>query len=304
MLCPVRTVVQRRQLQQQLAGSKHQLRERIFGERQWRTNSVGLTMLRIPAGQVLNEDEQTVEVTEDFLLCDREIGVGMFQQFLDDPNYPTTEKPKDWAGVDTEVSPTAEHPAQQVSWYDAVMFCNWLSGKEGLSTCYKRTGEKDKQKDYMGKETEYDVWRLDTFTNGYRLPTDAEWEYACRAGTTTTFSFGDDAQWLNACAVVYPNDRAERCGAKLPNNWGLFDAHGNVNEWCNDTGGTGGAYRVTRGGSWAQTAWECASSWSVRFMPHDRRFHIGFRVAATPSSQVRKELSGESAQTDQAKAKQ
>jgi len=219
-------------------------------------------------------------VTERFLLSDREVSVGLFQQFMDDPEYPGAEKPNElrawWEPQKNRYSASVHHPAHSVSWYDAVMFCNWLSHREGLRPCYERTGEI--RKDSQGEATEHDNWRLDTSANGYRLPTDAEWEYACRAGTSTIYSFGDDVIWLDDYAVYRSNqNRAEPCGIKLPNGWGLFDMHGNVDELCG--GGT------QRGGSWLQSANLAKSSSVGRSRQAAWSADTGFRVAANPFKQ-------------------
>jgi tetratricopeptide (TPR) repeat protein len=398
---------------------------------------------------------------------------------MDDPDYPDSEKPKYWGGVDKRRSPTLAHPVQNVSWYDAVMFCNWLSRKEGRRICYKRvidrakgsqqfdsnqlravqeqiatiSGDTDQKRqmqlneyallfqlgryeeslagfnalrergvddasvhhyravllarsgnadaaresverfvagasdrvaasfrsslsmiveswlgngqtalgvlnkdledhrsdglflynaacacsqssiaaahhrngelevelksmavrllrealdkgedrDQLGTDPDLDPlrreaafvglqparsegdenWKRDFSSDGYRLPTEAEWEYACRAGTTTTYSFGDDAKWLDGYGICRA-DSAEACGSKLPNVWGLFDMHGNVWEWCDDVEGSS---RVSRGGSWITAAGSCRSADRYRIGPSLRGNDNGFRVAIVPSSQ-------------------
>ena len=270
-------------------------------DRAWYVNSVGVTMLEVPAGsfsrkatvadpsdaeKTIGKDQQ-VTITRSFLLADREVSVGLFRQFTDDPDYPSAEKPGDWTGARAEISPTAEHPVQQVSWYDAVLFCNWLSRKEGLTLCYEPTGEKEKIED-----AEYDAWRLVPDALGYRLPTEAEWEHACRAGTVTAYAMGDDDSLLGQYAVSLAG-RTEVCGSRLPNGWGLFDMHGNMSEWCADWGadypagsvidprGPGsGSRRAYRGGSWYDFPRICRSALRLGGARPDSRGNLlGFRVA-------------------------
>jgi formylglycine-generating enzyme required for sulfatase activity len=272
----------------------------------WHVNNHGMTMLKIPGGNFVREitvpdpedpkkrvaKDQTVTLTRSFLLADSEVSRAQFQQFMDDPKCPDTEKPTSWDGANEIYSPSQQHPVQDVNWYDAVLFCNWLSRKEGLTPCYERTEEKDK--DRQGKPTEYDAWRLIPEANGYRLPTDAEWEYACRAGSTTTFSHGDDESLLASYAVVQ-SSRTELPGSKLPNGWGLFDVHGNVSEWCHDRygpfgseaalsdplGPAQGTTRVLRGGSFFHLAPNARSAHRNNNNPVNRNYPYGFRVART-----------------------
>jgi formylglycine-generating enzyme required for sulfatase activity len=167
-------------------------------------------------------------------------------------------------------------PVENVSWYEAVEYCNKRSQKEGLTPAYTIKGTNV-------------TWNKKA--NGYRLPTEAEWEYACRAGTTTPFNTGssvDSAGWYgnNSDGKTHP------VGEKQPNAWGLYDMHGNVWEWCwdwygdyaggaqTDPSGAGtGSYRVVRGGSWAYGAGLLRSAGRLRFFPVDRYNILGFRVA-------------------------
>jgi formylglycine-generating enzyme required for sulfatase activity len=201
----------------------------------WYVNSVGITMLKLPAGSFVGEDEagdgaggRTFTVSKPFLLADREVTRGQFEQFIDDPECPQEEKPVLWDRVNVRYCPTEQHPVQYVNWFAAVRFCNWLSRREGLTPCYQRTGQKQK----LGVYT-YEVWDWVSDADGYRLPTEVEWEYACRAGSETLFHFGDDTSLLD-CYGVHRVDRPEPVGSKMPNAWGLFDMHGNVLEWCQD----------------------------------------------------------------------
>ncbi|MDI6450929.1 SUMF1/EgtB/PvdO family nonheme iron enzyme [Anaerobaca lacustris] len=152
-------------------------------------------------------------------------------------------------------------PLEQVNWTDAALYCNDRSMAEGLEPCY------DEQ-----------TWECNFDANGYRLPTEAEWEYACRAETVTQYSFGNDPRALGDHAWFAENSgsRTQPVGQKKPNRWGLFDMHGNVAEWCNDwyradyyadgpdrnpMGPATGTERVIRGGAWNSSAESCRSSY-------------------------------------------
>jgi formylglycine-generating enzyme required for sulfatase activity len=267
--------------------------------RQWYVNSVGITMLRIAEGSFFRRDEdvrnsqmQEVRITRPFFLSDREVSVGVFERFMADEKYPH-KKPKDWPGANKRVSPAPDHPVQQVSWNDAVMFCNWLSHEEGLTSCYEaRKGTSQSSGEESG-----DNWELVPGANGYRLPTEAQWEYACRTGAAKAFSHGYDGSLLSRYAV-FRAVRTEPCGSKSANAWGLFDMHGNVWEWCQDwgedyagtdvvddpTGAARGSERVIRGGSWISHAEECRAAFRSWFDPSFRHDILGFRLARTVSS--------------------
>ena len=267
--------------------------------RNWYINTVGMTMLRLPAGRFRMGNEKEFEakpidvtLTKGFYLADREVNVQQFQQFIDDPGLAMSDKPENWKGHDTRDSPTPTHPVQRVNWYDAILYCNWLSRREGRTACYKRTGSKEKS---ALDNSEYDAWRRNPDADGYRLPTEAEWEYACRAGTTTDFSHGNDEELLRQYAV-YAAPGPAQCGSRKPNGWGLFDMNGNVWEWCGDSYGNmlpGGKdpeasvqafSRVLRGGGWSFDGGYCRSALRNRYEPVDRYDFLGFRVAATQLS--------------------
>ena len=119
----------------------------------------------------------------------------------------------------------------------------------------------------------------------YRLPPEAEWEYACRAGTTTVYSFGDDEQDLGKYAWFDDNSgkTTHAVGEKLPNGWGLYDMHGNVWEWCSDAEGS---FRVYLGGGWSRGAAFCQSAFRGSGDPTLRSNNYGFRLAlSSPSVQ-------------------
>ena len=131
---------------------------------------------------------------------------------------------------------------------------------------------------------------------GYRLPSEAEWEYACRAGTTTRFSYGDDPGYTNLTDYAWYEDnsggRTHPVGQKLPNPWGLYDMHGNVYEWCNEwyssdiETSVDSAYiddsRVLRGGSFNYFPLNLRSAYRSSNSPEYRNYLIGFRISRTP----------------------
>jgi formylglycine-generating enzyme required for sulfatase activity len=153
-----------------------------------------------------------------------------------------------------------DHPVERISWFSAIQYCNMRSLREGLNPCYNT-----------------DTLQCDFQADGYRLPTEAEWEYACRSGGATRWSCGDDAAQLVKCAWMKDNANktTHPVKEKSPNAWGLYDMHGNVAEWCNDfysedyssqgessdpRGPQSGEERVLRGGSWLSSEEACRSA--------------------------------------------
>jgi formylglycine-generating enzyme required for sulfatase activity len=166
-------------------------------------------------------------------------------------------------------------PVERVSWYDATNYCAALAQRERAAG------------------------RIAT-NSVYRLPTEAEWEYACRAETSDRrFSYGDDPGYTNLTnyAWHYDNsgDTTHPVGQKLPNPWGLHDMHGNVWEWCQDwfdiypggiavdpQGPATGSGRVIRGGFWSSNARDCRSAYRVYYYPDYRDGYIGIRAVLAP----------------------
>lgn len=180
-------------------------------------------------------------------------------------------------------------PVENVSWYDAVLYCNTRSRAEGFAECYSIQGASV-------------VWNESA--DGYRLPTEAEWERACRAGTNTAFFGGDlTNEGCGLDPVLDPigwycgnSARAPHAvRGKQPNAWGLYDMHGNVWEWCWDwyqtnlgtsiaidpKGPETGSQKVVRGGSWYYFARECRSAARAPYWPNSRDDVVGFRVVRT-----------------------
>jgi len=156
-------------------------------------------------------------------------------------------------------------PVVNISWNDAISFCNLLSQKAGLKECYSLS--------YDG-ESIICNWESD----GYRLPTEAEWQYACKAGTTG-YRYGelDKIAWYNENS----GDEIHEVGRKEPNAWSLYDMLGNVWEWCWDLYDEQvyGSYRIFRGGSWAEVARSCGASCRRRSHPSFCIDDLGFRLA-------------------------
>ncbi|ONH31481.1 formylglycine-generating enzyme family protein [Pseudofrankia asymbiotica] len=156
-------------------------------------------------------------------------------------------------------------PVEGVSWWDAVRFCNALSRSEGLTPAYD-----------IHADAEHVEW--DIAAAGYRLPTEAEWEHACRAGTAgPRYGPLDEIAWYQHNA----HGRVHEVGGKLPNSWGLHDMLGNVWDWCWDVydAEVYGTYRVLRGGGWADEHWSCRASVRRRSHPNYQVDDVGFRVA-------------------------
>jgi len=272
-------------------------------------NSLGMSLLLIPKGKFLmgspkgeedrldEEVQHEVEITRRFYMGKHEVTVGQFKAFVKDANY-RTEAEKDGKGgrgfdgkefvwkpeftwKNLHFAQADDQPVTVVTWNDAVAFCEWLSKKEGRA---------------------------------YRLPTEAEWEYACRAETKTRFNTGEkeddlkaagniadaslkakwkDAFWAMSWDDGYPFTAP--VGRFRANAFGLSDMHGNVWEWCSDwygedyygkspkqdpQGPAGGKERVSRGGAWSTQPKFCRSAFRDWHEPGYRSDCVGFRVVA------------------------
>ncbi|MBN1294774.1 MAG: formylglycine-generating enzyme family protein [Candidatus Latescibacteria bacterium] len=231
-------------------------------------SDLGIHMLPIPEGSfdmgsdngLSNEMPVHTVKLDAFSMSETEITQGQYKEIIGN-------NPSHFTGDDTL-------PVDNVKWTDAAKFCNELSDREGLDRCYSEN-----------------TWECDFSANGFRLPTEAEWEYACRAGTSTQYYTGDTGSDL-ARAGWYDTTETKPVKQKNPNVWGLYDMHGNVEELCNDWydseyystspadnpyGPEDGSYRVVRGGCAFKVASQCRSTyrdsydWSLAYV-------TGFRV--------------------------
>jgi formylglycine-generating enzyme required for sulfatase activity len=270
------------------------------------TNTQGMKLVLIPAGRFTMgapagqagrtpwEEEHEVEISHPFYMAAHEVTIGQYRRFVEATGY-RTEAEKNGKGsfgydADTkklELKPrytwkrpgwevTDDHPVVNLSWHDCKAYCDWLAKKEGKA---------------------------------YRLPTEAEWEYACRAGTKTRYHSGDDPETLVKVANVtdasakklFPQWQTLQgddghaftapVGSYQPNVWGLYDMHGNALEWCQDwfwhidgecardpKGPPFGLLKVQRGGSWADFPYQSTASRRTGFAPDAYCISSGFRV--------------------------
>ncbi|MCZ2848990.1 formylglycine-generating enzyme family protein [Modestobacter sp. VKM Ac-2978] len=158
-------------------------------------------------------------------------------------------------------------PVTEVSWFEAVRFCNSLSRADGLEPCYVLGGDPD------GLDIGWDAT-----ASGYRLPTEAEWEHACRAGSSEVrHGQLDDIAWYRGNS----GDRVHEVATRAPNAWGFHDMIGNVWEWCWDLFDPDvyGPYRVFRGGGWQDHPHSCRASCRRKSHPTLRIDDLGFRLA-------------------------
>jgi len=225
-------------------------------------------------GRGLNETQHSVLMVREFEIGSREVTQSEYESLM---------------GTNPSRNVGPNLPVERVSWFDAVQYCNELSLNESLTPAYVIQGETV-------------TWNREA--DGYRLPTEAEWEVSCRAGTTTPFANGDLTEeacgsdpvldaigWYcgNAAATTHP------VGSKQANGQNLYDMHGNVSEWCWDwyvqdlgsgavvdpEGPPGGSQRAIRGGSWYHFARDCRSASRAPYWPGSKDDIVGFRVART-----------------------
>jgi formylglycine-generating enzyme required for sulfatase activity len=216
-------------------------------------NSIGLEFKKLPAGKfAMGENDEVHEV-----ILSQPFYIGIEEVTQEQYQQVMGENPSSFVGK--------RNPVESVSWDEAAEFCRRLSDLPEE----KKAGRV------------------------YRLPTEAEWEYACRAGTTTKYSFGNDEPLVDYGCFGSNSDRKTHfVGEKKPNDWGLYDMHGNVWEWCSDwygeypksavidpSGPNKGSSRVRRGGGWDDVGTDCRSANRLGNAPVIRTSFLGFRVA-------------------------
>ena len=233
------------------------------------TNSIGIELIQIPKGEFIMGERTYLRVTisRDFWLGKTEVTRGQWIRLMGTAPFGESMGNQATAGSTAGIL-----PATRVTWEEAMEFCRKLTERERAN----------------GRLPANEV---------YRLPTEAEWEYACRAGTTTSYAFGDDASklgdfgWFDGNA----NGKEHPVGMRKANPWGLYDMHGNAREWCSDwydgklaggvdpEGPTRGSSRVYRGGSWESSKFDCRSADRGQVDPSYRSYSLGFRVVRSQS---------------------
>lgn len=248
---------------------------------------------------------QRVELTYDYWIGRYEITFAQYDAFCQATGRQKPSDRSSWAGYDMG---RGDRPVIDVSWYDAIAFCNWLSLEAGLSPAYDNRGNLLDANGMITTEISH--------VEGYRLPTEAEWEYAARGGHKITedytYAGSDDMdevgwywrnsgeRWLlgsyESSRLISNRNMIQPVGLKKPNALGLHDMSGNVAEWCHDwysslyfrleirvnpTGPAWGSERAVRGGSWAYYETFCYISTRFQLSPGSRRDYVGFRIART-----------------------
>jgi formylglycine-generating enzyme required for sulfatase activity len=275
------------------------------------SKTTGLEMVVIEAGEFSmgsppgepgrqpEESPHRVSISRPFMLGIHEVTQGQYELVM--KNNPSHFQPLAGGAARVSDKDTSKYPVECVNWFEAIEFCNRLSKLDGLTPYYTLT-------EVHG---EGNAINAATATiaggKGYRLPTEAEWEYACRAGTATSFWYGveNTGREANLKPIMVAGgygegpkwqsvSRTVRAGSYPVNPWGIYDMHGNVAEWCWDwhdkdfykvspkddpAGPAAGSQKVLRGGSWMVLEGSCRSASRYWHTPGERKNYVGFRVA-------------------------
>jgi formylglycine-generating enzyme required for sulfatase activity len=266
------------------------------GRRRWFKNGAGQTLAVIvgpvdflmgsPPTEPSRDSGETrhrQRIDQPFAVATKEVTREQYQRFVQ--AHPRNQ-PYDPGDV-TNYSPDPQGPQVRVSWYDAAAYCNWLSEQEHLEPCY---GPNDQGAYADGMKLTPDA----LMRSGYRLPTEAEWEYVCRAGAVTSRYYGGAMELLGDYAWYAensPSSQTAACARLKPNDLGLFDLLGNVGEWCQDQVEgddnptslliTENHLRLLRGGSYTRPAALVRSAFRGGIRPSGRNLNNGFRPART-----------------------
>jgi formylglycine-generating enzyme required for sulfatase activity len=281
------------------------------GKRGWYVNGQGQTLAVVdarqpflmgsPASEARRRSEERLHwrvIGRRYAIATKAVTVAEFRRFL--KAHPEVAKQHNYP---KEYSPDDDGPIVGVTWYEAAQYCRWLSEQEGVpehEMVYPSVAEIEKCKDGV---TPLRLPANHLKRRGYRLPTEAEWEYACRAGAATSRYYGSSEELLPRYAWYIRNsdDRAWPVGQKRPNDLGLFDMHGNVWTWCQESGGLYPAgteqrpardeedkrdivdrlSRVLRGASFVDPPAVVRAAQRHPYRPSDRSFSVGVRVART-----------------------